>query len=304
MQSSDNTGESMNIFIFPNLSKKNCKLYVKQACEILLSSGCTVYLSGEYKTVFSDIRGVQFKSENSCFKKCDIVVAVGGDGTILKCAVRCAEHHKPVLGINCGRLGFMASLEHTQISDLDRLIKGDYKLSRRMLITASVSGKADTQREFTALNDVVVSKSDSCKIVDFEVSRNSIPISSLRADGVIFSTATGASAYSMSAGGPIIEPEMECIEFTQICPHSLFARTTIFGPDSILKVKCHSANKCMSNVVVDGNKVCKLSGSDVLTLKRSQHYVDIIDINGDNFFKSVNKKLMLPLKELSGGENI
>ena len=268
MQSSDNTGESMNIFIFPNLSKKNCKLYVKQACEILLSSGCTVYLSGEYKTVFSEIRGVQFKSENSCFKKCDIVVAVGGDGTILKCAVRCAEHRKPVLGINCGK-------------------------TTRLAKTAG-----------RALNDVVVSKSDSCKIVDFEVSRNSIPISSLRADGVIFSTATGASAYSMSAGGPIIEPEMECIEFTQICPHSLFARTTIFGPDSILKVKCHSANKCMSNVVVDGNKVCKLSGSDVLTLKRSQHYVDIIDINGDNFFKSVNKKLMLPLKELSGGENI
>ena len=292
----------MKVFIFPNLSKSNCGSYVRQACEMLLNNGCSVYISEEYITTFSDILGVMFESENSCFEKCDVVVAVGGDGTILKCAVRCAKLSKAVLGINCGRLGFMASLEHTQIAELVRLVRGEYTLSRRMLIKADICDENGDHIEFTALNDVVVSKSDSCKIADFEVSRNGGIISSLRADGIIFSTATGASAYSMSAGGPIIEPEMECIEFTQICPHSLFARTTIFGPQSVLKVKCHTKDDCRSNVVVDGNTVFAMSCGDLLTISRSQCYVDIIDINGDNFFKSVNKKLMQPLKEFSGGE--
>ena len=292
----------MKIFIFPNLSKANCEEYGRQASSILLENKCEVYISDEYSTVFSGIKGLAFDSEDKCFERCDFVVAVGGDGTILKCAIKCARFNKAVLGINCGRLGFMASLEHTQISQLIKLVNGDYRLSRRMLLAASLYSDNSVLSEYIALNDVVVSKSDDCKIVDFEVSRNGSIISSLRADGVIFSTATGASAYSMSAGGPIIEPEMQCIEFTQICPHSLFARTTIFGADSILTVKCHASPSCKAKVVVDGNTVYRMSASDSITISRSDLFVDIIDISGNSFFNSVNKKLMQPLKGLSGGD--
>lgn len=292
----------MNIFIFPNLRKTNCKEYVVKSCDVLLKNGCKVFIETVYKDVFSNLDEVLFDDAANCIKECDAVVAVGGDGTILKCAIDCARNNKPVLGINCGRLGFMASLEHTQIESLDRLVKGEYSLSRRMLICAEITDKSGEVSSFTALNDVVVSKSDKCKIVDFEVSRNGQLISSLRADGIIFSTPTGASAYSMSAGGPIIEPGMECIEFTQICPHSLFARTMIFSPDSVITATSHTVAGNCTNVVVDGNKVYKLNDNDILTIKRSDDHVEIIDINGDSFFTSVNKKLMQPLKEFPGGD--
>ena len=291
----------MKVFIIPNLSKTNCEEYVVKACKVLADNGCTVLLKTEYKSIFGHISNVAFDSEENCFVKCDVVVAVGGDGTILKCAINSAKQNKAVLGINCGRLGFMASLEHSQIEDLAKLVKGEYRLTKRILIKAEITDKDGKISKFRALNDVVVSKSDNCKIADFEVSRNGQVVSSLRADGIIFSTPTGSSAYSMSAGGPIIEPEMDCIEFTQICPHSLFARTTIFGTNGVITAKCHTTSGASANVVVDGNRVYQMTETDVLTITKASLSVGIIDIHGDSFFESVNKKLMQPLKDLSGG---
>lgn len=292
----------MNIFIFPNLNKANCEEYVVKACEVLSLSGCNVYVENKYRVHFGQLGGIVFDSYDNCIANCDVVVAVGGDGTILNCAIDCAKNRKPVLGINCGRLGFMASLEHTQIELLKCLVEGDYTHSKRMLISVDITDENGKTISLCALNDVVLSKSDNCKIADFEVSRNKQVVSSLRADGIIFSTPTGASAYSMSAGGPIIEPDMECIEFTQICPHSLFARTMIFATNSTITAKCHTCDDAYANVVVDGNTVYKMTNSDTVTIKRSDNYVDIIDIHGDSFFTSVNKKLMQPLKEFSGGD--
>jgi NAD+ kinase len=211
----------------------------------------------------------------------------------------CSKYNKPIVGINCGRLGFMASLEHSQINDLEKLVSGEYTLSKRMLLSCIITDHSNQKSEYLALNDIVISKTDNCKIADFEVSRNGHIISSLRADGIIFSTPTGASAYSMSAGGPIIEPEMDCIEFTQICPHSLFARTIIFDTDSVLTAKCYTGGAYMTNVTVDGNMIYKMSQEDIVTILKSDKYVEIIDINGDSFFESVNKKLMQPIKDNS-----
>lgn len=128
-------------------------------------------------------------------------------------------------------------------------------------------------------------------------SKNGRLISSLRADGVILSTATGSTAYSMSAGGPIIEPEMKCIEFTQICAHSLFARSMILSEDSVMKVKCHTNSGSHAIVSVDGNNVFRLSAEDTVIVSKSKYFVEIIDISGGSFFSSINKKLMQPLKE-------
>ncbi|WP_028504731.1 NAD(+)/NADH kinase [Ruminococcus sp. FC2018] len=289
----------MKAFIYPNLNKANSREYVVKACSILSKQSCEVLLSNEYCDIFGNSISAVYLQEENCFSECDVVVAVGGDGTILKCAQMCSKHGKPIVGINCGRLGFMASLEHSQIDDLVKLVSGEYTLSKRMLLSCVITDSDKEKFEYTALNDVVISKTDGCKIADFEVSRNGHIISSLRADGIIFSTPTGASAYSMSAGGPIIEPGMNCIEFTQICPHSLFARTMIFDTDSILTAKCFTGGAYMTNVTVDGNMIYKMSQGDIITISKSDKYVEIIDINGDSFFESVNKKLMQPLKDIS-----
>lgn len=284
----------MKLYVFPNLSKKHCEEYTLDTCEILKKCGGELYMSEKYKEIFYDKIDAAFGNEDEFISKCDVIIAVGGDGTILKCSLKASKFNKPILGINCGRLGFMASLEHSQLELLENLFNKKYSLSRRMMLEVNVKGQS-----FFALNDVVISKSDDCKIADFKVSKNNHLISSLRADGVILSTATGATAYSMSAGGAIIEPEMECIEFTQICAHSLFARSMILSADSKISVVCHTNSKSHAYVHVDGNKVLKISNEDRIDICKSKYYVNIIDISGDSFFTQVNTKLMQPLKDIS-----
>lgn len=289
----------MKIYIFPNLDKQNCREYTVKACSVLNKCGAELFIENKYKNDFAHVAFLKFSEETECVKDCDVIVVIGGDGTILKCAKFAAALRKPILGINCGRLGFMTSLEHNQIELLEKLCKGEYTTSRRMMLSVSVEPKDSEHLQFTALNDVVISKSDDCKIADFEVSKNGKTISSLRADGVIFSTPTGATAYSMSAGGPIIEPELECIEYTQICAHTLFARSIILSPDSIIRIRSKCNKNAHTYVNVDGNVVCRLTNEDEVRVSKSKYYIDVIDIAGGSFFASVNKKLMQPLKGIN-----
>lgn len=291
----------MKIYLFPNLSKTNCKQYTVSACKTLIKCGNELYMSSNYKEIFGSLTYIKFDDEDNCIKKCDMIIAIGGDGTILKCSIKSSRFGKPILGINCGRLGFMASLEHTELDLLNNLNTGNYTVSKRMMLKAEVISSNGKRCEFIALNDVVILKSDDCKIADYEIFKEDKMISSLRADGVIFSTATGATAYSMSAGGSIIEPEMECIELTHICPHSLFARSMILSAGSVITVKCHAAGKSHVSINVDGNNMLKLSDGDKVVISKSDYSVEIIDINGGSFFSSVNHKLMRPLKDFSEG---
>lgn len=287
----------MKAFIYPNLGKKHCKEYTEEACAVLRSCGIEFSVSHKHEEIFSDVEGIHFGRTEDLISSADVIIAIGGDGTILKVAERASRLGTPILGINCGRLGFMASLEHSQLSLLTRLAEGKYSVSRRMMLVSSVKGCDDT---YTALNDVVVSRADDCKIADFEVIKDGQLISSLRANGVILSTATGATAYSMSAGGPIIEPEMECIEFTQICAHSLFARSMVLSASSDIVVRCHTADGAHVRLNVDGNSVYTLSDGDEINVRRALYSLDIIDICGGSFFNSVNSKLIRPLKDTEG----
>ncbi|MBR6045796.1 MAG: NAD(+)/NADH kinase [Ruminococcus sp.] len=282
----------MKAYIFPNLDKNNCEEYTREACGILLECGIGLLMDNAYSERFGDLAGVVFSEHTKAIPECDWVIVIGGDGTILKCAEAAARSSKPILGINCGRLGFMASLEHEDLGLLRQLKTGGYTLSPRMMLSVTT----DDGCCYSALNDVVVSKSDDCKIADFKVEKYGATISYLRADGVIFSTATGSTAYSMSAGGPIIEPDMECIEFTQMCAHSLFARSMVLSPSSEITVTLHCAEGSHAIVNVDGNSVLKITDRASVRISRSELRLDIIDIKGNSFFGSISDKLMQPLK--------
>jgi NAD+ kinase len=191
----------------------------------------------------------------------------------------------------------MASLEFTEIEKLRLLCRGEYSIVDRMMLSVTVKRENGEILSADALNDIVLNRCEDCKIADFEVSKSGSVISSLRADGIIFSTATGATAYSLSAGGPIIEPDMQCIEFSQICAHSLFARSIIFSPDSALTVHFHCNNDSHVVLTVDGSPLAKVSNRDMVQIERSALITRIIDITGGSFFQTVNRKLMTPLKE-------
>ena len=291
----------MKAYIFPNFDKANSREYTVEACNVLHRSGIGISIDSDYKDLISLKYDVEYGDETELIKDCDVVIAIGGDGTIIRCAGLAAVCSKPIVGINCGRLGFMASLERSELGQLSRLKSEDYIRSKRMMLKALIYKEGKLKGRFHALNDVVISKRHNSKIADFEVSKEGIVISSLRADGIIFSTPTGATAYSMSAGGPIIEPDLECIEFTQICPHSLFARSMIFSANSELTVKCHANLDAKAVVNIDGENVFEIGVNDKILISRSEYSIELIDLVGGSFFNSVNSKLMQPLKGTGEG---
>ena len=285
----------MVIFLYPNFEKSHSKECTQKACEILSSLGCKILMPSDCKTALF-IDGVGYMSPEEAAKNFDIMISVGGDGTILKCAGLASKTGRELLGINCGRLGFMASLEREELSLLGKLVSGDYTVEERMMLEVSIERKSGNNSVLTALNEAVISGGYGSGIQDFAVYADGLQVSSLRADGLIFSTPTGASAYSLSAGGPLIEPTLDCIEFTQICPHSLFARTMLFSPEKLIEVRFKTDGECAASVSVDGRAPEEITETDRLTIKRSQRRLKLIDICGGAYFRAINSKLMQPVK--------
>lgn len=287
----------MTVALYPNFRKKNALSCAKAVCRILSNLEIRVYVESEYASAFSEFENVDFLDIKTAANLSDVVIAIGGDGTMLRCAKQLIGCDTGLLGINTGTLGFMASLEYEQLDMLSRLKNKEYYVSERMLLSCSVEDNGE-KKEFIALNDICVSEQFS-KICDFAVYSEDYLIGKYRADGVLFSTPTGSTAYALSAGGPVIEPDLECIEMTLICSHSLFSRPMLFSADRRLEVVNTCPDDRESNVYVsiDGEHPLTLAKGQKLEIYRSNHKIKIIDMLGNSFHKSLGKKLMQSIKE-------
>lgn len=226
---------------------------------------------------------------------CSFIITVGGDGTILKWGKIAAEFDLPLLGVNMGRLGFMATLEPSETDRIPQILGGEYTVSRRMLLECKVRREGKIMFSESVINDVIVSRSSLSKLPEFVVSCGSAEVSRVRADGVILSTPTGSTAYSLSAGGPILAPDLECIEYTALCPHSLFNRPMIFSDKQPVSVNvCHYQNS-KATFSVDGGKGIPILDGDVLQLTRSKYSLSIIEA-GSGFYGAIHNKLITPMK--------
>lgn len=237
---------------------------------------------------------VIYCNEADAMVECDIFITVGGDGTILKWGKKAAILKKPLLGINTGRLGFMTALETDEFDKLSSLIGGKYHISKRMLMNAEFIGS--NKKCYLALNDIVLSKGSYSKLPEFIVEINGVTVSKIRADGIIFSTPTGSTAYALSAGGPIIEPTVECMEMTPLCAHTLLNRPMIFSGNDVITVKFKGYEGSDVTVSVDGESGIVFSEGDIIRITKSDTVLHLIDINGDSFYNSVNNKLIQPFK--------
>ena len=284
----------MKIVLFPNFGKKNALSTAIKCCDILNKLGTEIFAADCYNAEFAEKNFVKFGKIEEITEKCDIIIAIGGDGTILKASAYASSFNKPLMGINTGRLGFMASMEIDELDMLSRLKTRDYTVETRMMIDAAVMRDNKIISEHTALNDVVISRPYS-KITDYTVFTDGIAVSSMRSDGMVFATPTGSTAYALSAGGPILEPSTECIQLTPICPHSRFSRTMVFTAERVLEVK-HYADDDLVYFSVDGKKNCQILKNDTLIIKKSLKKLRLIDIKGNSFFNAVNNKLMNPIK--------
>ncbi len=282
----------MKIFICANFSKEKSRATVKAVCEKLVAIGFTPMLDKCYSEGFSE-KGIAFGETEQLLKECDMIITVGGDGTIIKWGRYAAKYEKPLLGINTGRLGFMTALECDEMNKLDYLKTKEYSISERMLLEVSHSNSDDT---YIAVNDVVFTKNRYAKLPEFSVSADGYEVSKIRADGIIFSTPTGSTAYSLSAGGPIIAPDAKCIEFTPLCAHSLFGRPMIFSSDSEITIKFKGYENSGVIFNVDGDDDLKFEENDCVKIRKSALSLKLVDIDGGSFYNAVHNKLMAPLK--------
>ncbi|HOO26092.1 MAG TPA: NAD(+)/NADH kinase [Clostridiales bacterium] len=274
--------------IEPNLTRANAYEVTREVCHELDKLGAKYLMTKENKENFSDT-GASFFNKKEIFSKADIFIAIGGDGTIIRCAKEALQFNKPVLGINAGRLAFMAGLERHEIHLLKNLLTGEYCVEKRMLLKTVLTDGEKLFASDYCVNDTVVTRPGRAKLLEIKVERHGKRLIKYYADGLIISTPTGSTAYSLSAGGPIIDPELESIMLTPICAHSLFARPFVLNSDSEICIKVPEEEEVI--YFCDGGEAQRITANSHIMIKKSELSADFIRIKPDTFVDVLNSKL-------------
>lgn len=221
----------------------------------------------------------------------DLLVCFGGDGTILHAARDATLYGVPILGVNTGSVGFMAELERSELSLLTPLAHGMYTLEARMMLDVKVLRGNKVICQDAALNDAVISKGSMARVAEVEVLADRVKVASITGDGVIVATPTGSTAYSMSAGGPIVEPTSQGIIITPVCAHQLAARAMVLAPEHIVSVQLPRGNRKYLYLSIDGGKAVRLSGGDRVEICRSERSTQLVRLADRSFYQVINQKL-------------
>lgn len=232
-----------------------------------------------------------YKPLEEIYQSTDLIVGIGGDGVMLEAARRATPAGIPILGINMGRIGYMTELEMTELALLDNIFKGDYYLDERAMLRVEIrSSKGNNKFSAYALNEAVVANGTTARIIDLELLDNGRLVSEYRADGLVVATPTGSTAYSLSAGGPIIDPKLSCFCVTPICPHSLIARPLIFPDSAILEVKNTCVREKVLHLTIDGRATFDLYLGDTVVITKSALKAKLLRIKNDDFYFKIRMK--------------
>ncbi len=271
----------MKIAIIINSSKQNSLPIAEESIKILLNSGAEVLVTKEFENQFPKATIVD---DESLYSFADVFIVIGGDGTIIHTAKKAAEFSKPVLGINAGRVGYLAGLEGNDLGKLTNLLTKDYQIKNRMLLSVKVG-----ENEYFSLNDAVVSKGPLSRMIDITVKLHGERIS-YRADGLISATPVGSTAYSLSAGGPIVDPNLDSIILTPICPQSLYARPILISPDENIEITAVAPESTGAYITIDGEDVCPISEGQTITVRRANMRVGFIELQEGVFLSALADK--------------
>lgn len=237
-----------------------------------------------------NITSAIYLEEETAYDKADIILVLGGDGTMLSVAEKASKRNIPVIGINLGRLGFLADIERDELENgLNKLFAGKYVIEERMMLEAVLAGGEKT----TAINDVVITRANSfLKILELDVYFDDEYVDDFKADGIIIATPTGSTAYSLSAGGPIVDPSLDMMIVTPICPHKMYSRTLIAPPDKVITIKCKATSRDDAVVAADSTVLGKLRAGETVTVRTSSDTLKLIRLEGAQFFGALQKKLI------------
>jgi NAD+ kinase len=244
------------------------------------------HIKGANIKIFKDTIGLNDISSSEL----DILMVLGGDGTMLRAARTIAKFGVPILGINMGHLGFLTGAE---TSDIERVIQslseGKYNIEDRMMIEGQIIGDEDS-KELHSLNDIVISRGTLSRISNYEVYIDNVFYTSFNSDGLIISTPTGSTAYALSAGGPLLYPTLDVISLTPICPHSMHSRSIIIEGNSEVFIKIDKKNSSVF-LTLDGQETVNLQDSEAVLIKKYDYKCKLIKINGYNYFEVLRKKI-------------
>ncbi|QQS53168.1 MAG: NAD(+) kinase [Candidatus Competibacteraceae bacterium] len=236
--------------------------------------------------------GLEVASRAAIGEQCDLVVVMGGDGTMLNAARSLVDYDMPILGVNLGRLGFLADVSPSEIPHrLDGVLNGQFREARRLLLYTQVMRDGCVIGEADALNDVVVHKRDVARMIDVETFLDGRFLNTYRADGLIISTPTGSTAYALAGGGPILYPGLEAVVLVPICPHTLTHRPIVVGADSVIEVVLNAANTINTQVTCDGQVSLPLERGDQIVIRKKERKVRLIHPLSHDYFKLLRAKL-------------
>ncbi len=272
----------MQITVIPNGKSPDTAVLAVAVCQRLRQMGVTVVMERQEGGLPSAARIARSLAGS------DLAVAVGGDGTIMHVAKAAALADRPVLGINGGHLGFLAGLERDGLDALPRLLTGDYTTERRLLLEITVE-RGKERQVYYAMNEAVISRGALSRLVDVTVSSGQQEVLACRGDGVIVATPTGSTAYSLSAGGPVVDPAVECLLVTPVCPHTVTPRAQILPAAAQLTVQVASGE---AFVTVDGEENAAFSPEDRIGVRRAERPARLIRLTDVTFYQELQQKII------------
>ncbi len=231
--------------------------------------------------------GVTPVEEDRLFSLCPVVAVLGGDGTIIATAKKCAVYKNILLGINIGNLGYLSTIESSNLERAAQLLcSNDIHYDDRYMLCVRIYSSGGEMHSYHALNEIVLSRADGSRLAGFTVYHNGKTLCHYRADGIIAATPTGSTAYSLSAGGPVVSPDADAMLLTPICPHMLRARSIVLPP-KLVKIK----SDCDSQLSVDGQIFCSVGKDDYITVEKSQYTARLVHSSDLSFYDILQKKL-------------
>jgi NAD+ kinase len=281
--------EFKTVALWGRLGEHSVAEPAQQILEHLRTRGVTV-LASSTSDAARALANATHVDERELASRADLVVAIGGDGTMLHAARNVAPREVPLVGVNRGRLGFLTDVSPEHMLDaLDAILAGDYLAERRLMLAAS-SGRSMGGALF-ALNDIVLQKGDTGRLLDFTTEVDGTYVNTHRGDGLIVATPTGSTAYALSCGGPIIQPNVDALVMVPICPHTLSDRPLVLPSSSEIRVTLENAGDSEAHVVCDGEPLARLAPSDTLTISLAKQAVTLLHPRDYNYYELLRSKL-------------
>lgn len=283
------------VILTPNPYRDKNFQTVREAQRVLNEAGIEtkLCLPFEVDRTYDLPKDLRFSRLDRELPTASMVICFGGDGTILHMAKTATRHNIPILGVNIGTMGFMAELESSELDQLARIANDDFTIDNRMMLDVTVFRERDIIFHDLCLNDVAITKGAVARIVHLNVKCDDVQAMECGGDGIVIATPTGSTAYSLSAGGPIVEPDADSILVTPICAHDVASRCIVTSDKRTISVSMTQNARRNAYLSVDGGKALRMNMGDVATIRKSKHCTKLVRLKDRSFFDVVNMKFRI-----------